>query len=184
MKPRGGEGQNGRLKCPLGFLVWVLNLSFCWVACKITITGISTLGTATAWFELTKLKQRYQVPCFWREIYAFSPCFLLFFLFHFLFFFFLCHTNQKAWHLCKELLSIGWHNVERWDINFSNTNKARISNFQSLLELPAKLLRNYHPKSHSCIVNVGLIHRTAANSPNYHTLPIQCYHPMFGPCSG
>ena len=23
MKPRGGEGQNGRLKCPLGFLVGV-----------------------------------------------------------------------------------------------------------------------------------------------------------------
>ena len=22
MKPRGGEGQNGRLKCPMGFLVY------------------------------------------------------------------------------------------------------------------------------------------------------------------
>ena len=25
MKPRGGEGQNGRLKCPLGFLVFHIN---------------------------------------------------------------------------------------------------------------------------------------------------------------
>ena len=25
MKPRGGEGQNGRLKCPLGFLVYQWN---------------------------------------------------------------------------------------------------------------------------------------------------------------
>ena len=23
MKPRGGEGQNGRLKCPMGFLVYL-----------------------------------------------------------------------------------------------------------------------------------------------------------------
>ena len=27
MKPRGGEGQNGRLKCPMGFLVYVKNRS-------------------------------------------------------------------------------------------------------------------------------------------------------------
>ena len=41
VKPRGGVGQNGRLKCPLGFLVYhlatrpsVVSLSFVWlVAC-------------------------------------------------------------------------------------------------------------------------------------------------------
>ena len=27
MKPRGGEGQNGRLKCPMGFLVHISLLS-------------------------------------------------------------------------------------------------------------------------------------------------------------
>ena len=28
VKPRGGEGQNGRLKCPMGFLVFFLSCAF------------------------------------------------------------------------------------------------------------------------------------------------------------
>ena len=32
MKPRGGEGQNGRLKCPMGFLVFLYfePCAYCW----------------------------------------------------------------------------------------------------------------------------------------------------------
>ena len=36
MKPRGGEGQNGRLKCPMGFLVVYVFTLYFWI---ISLTG-------------------------------------------------------------------------------------------------------------------------------------------------
>ena len=39
MKPRGGEGQNGRLKCPLGFLVYRDSLELVWQLAQGPGTG-------------------------------------------------------------------------------------------------------------------------------------------------
>ena len=61
MKPRGGEGQNGRLKCPTGFLV---------------LSDIQGKATKSYEFLLTFIRKRFAVT--YRLIDSFSDWILLF----------------------------------------------------------------------------------------------------------
>ena len=64
MKPRGGEGQNGRLKCPMGFLVLVINSLPSFFVGSITVANSCNhkqLFSPTEYAEvlLIEMKQMY-----------------------------------------------------------------------------------------------------------------------------
>ena len=80
VKPRGGEGQNGRLKCPMGFLVLDILCKFKASRAIVILLVICTTASASArnFLEMTRLYQIYMYITFrfkrFLPVFTYNTC--------------------------------------------------------------------------------------------------------------